>query len=139
MLTSFTQGSNVSRSKRQRSSRLAGAKNKVDRLNYLFEAIEADKASDSENAHGIDSRGSQGEESDSARPQCADRAGVMHGEEASPPGMPVVQWHPPTLSLCAPALPPLGLIPALVGVQHFPGWGYLPVQNKLSICMMHSV
>ena len=37
----------------------------MDRLNYLFEAIEADKASDSDTALGTDSKTSQGAESGS--------------------------------------------------------------------------
>ncbi|KAL3145375.1 hypothetical protein ABBQ38_001625 [Trebouxia sp. C0009 RCD-2024] len=81
-----SQGGIASRSKRQRTSRLGGAKKKVDRLNYLFEAIEADKASDSDTAHGTDSRGSQGEESDSARP-LHHGIGDMRGEEAGPSGV----------------------------------------------------
>lgn len=94
MLTHVMQGGNAARSKRQRTSRLGGAKKKVDRLNYLFEAIEADKASDSDMAHGTDSRGSQGEESDSAR-SLHGRTGDMHGEEdeACPSGVPVAQLH----------------------------------------------
>ena len=90
MLLHVMQGNNASRSKRQRTSRLGGAKKKVDRLNYLFEAIEADKASDSETAHGTDSRGSQGEDSDSAR-SLRGRTGDMLGEEAFPSGASVPQ------------------------------------------------
>ena len=93
------QGNNASRSKRQRTSRLGGAKKKVDRLNYLFEAIEADKASDSETAHGTDSRGSQGEDSDSARP-LRGRTGDMLGEEAFPSGASVPQRHIPCFGMC---------------------------------------
>lgn len=92
MLRHVVQGGIASRSKRQRTSRLGGAKKKVDRLNYLFEAIEADKASDSDTAHGTDSRGSQGEESDSARP-LHHGIGDMRGEEAGPSGVPAAQLH----------------------------------------------
>ena len=63
-------GSGVPRRKRDRSSRLgrkAGDKPKVDRFHYLFEAIEADKASDSETANGTGSRGSQATEQDDAQ------------------------------------------------------------------------
>ena len=60
----------MSRRKRERTSRLgrkAGHKPKVDRFHYLFEAIEADKASDSETANGTGSRLSEGAEPDSAQ------------------------------------------------------------------------
>jgi len=60
----------VPRRKRDRTSRLgrkAGHKPKVDRFHYLFEAIEADKASDSETANGTGSRLSEGADPDSAQ------------------------------------------------------------------------
>jgi len=60
----------VPRRKRERTSRLGrkpGQKPKVDRFHYLFEAIEADKASDSETANGTGSRLSEGAEPDSAQ------------------------------------------------------------------------
>ena len=79
-----TQDGIASHGKRQRMSCLASkgsGKRKLDRLNYLFEAIEADKASDSETAHGTDSRGSQGDELDSARPLCT------YGAKAFPSGV----------------------------------------------------
>lgn len=63
-------GGDVPRHKRERTSRLgrkAGHKPKVDRFHYLFEAIEADKASDSETANGTGSRLSEGAEPDSAQ------------------------------------------------------------------------
>ncbi len=63
-------GGDVPRRKRERTSRLgrkAGHKPKVDRFHYLFEAIEADKASDSETANGTGSRLSEGAEPDSAQ------------------------------------------------------------------------
>ena len=78
------QGGGTSRSKQQRTSYLAGkssGRRKLDRLNYLFEAIEADKASDSETTHGTDSRGSHGGKSDSPQALCA------YAIEALPGGM----------------------------------------------------
>ena len=63
-------GGDVPRRKRERTTRLgrkAGHKPKVDRFHYLFEAIEADKASDSETANGTGSRLSEGAEPDSAQ------------------------------------------------------------------------
>lgn len=67
------QGGIAAHCKRQRKP--SSGKRKLDRLNFLFEAIEADKASDSDTALGADSKGSQGCESDSPLALCA------HGEE----------------------------------------------------------
>lgn len=78
------QGGGASSSKQQRTSYLAGkssGRRKLDRLNYLFEAIEADKASDSETTHGTDSRGSHAGKSESPRALCA------HGTETLPGGV----------------------------------------------------
>ena len=66
------QGAIAAHCKWQQKSR--SGKRKLDRLNFLFEAIEADKASDSDTAHGADSERSQGCESDSSLALCA------HGE-----------------------------------------------------------
>lgn len=58
------------RRKHDRPSRLgrkATGKPKVDRFHYLFEAIEADKASDSETANGTGSMVSEGAEPGSAQ------------------------------------------------------------------------
>ena len=91
LLSHGTQG-RFPRSKRQRTSRLGG-KRKLDRLNVLFEAIEADKASDSETANGTDSRGSQGVEADSEpptalQPSRATWAVATHLQDARIAGMP---------------------------------------------------
>ena len=61
------QDSNMQRKIRRtlRPSGKAHSKRRLDRLNVLFEAIEADKASDSDTALGMDSKTSQGAESSS--------------------------------------------------------------------------
>lgn len=73
------QGGIAAHCKRQRKSN--SGKRKLDRLNFLFEAIEADKASDSDTAHGADSKSSHGCESDSPLALCA------HGEETPSSGV----------------------------------------------------
>ena len=90
------QESGQSGSKRQRTSRLASkSKHKLDRLNFLFEAIEADKASDSETASGTDITDSRGAALDTAQaislqPSLACQPDVMQLPEAHIPG---AQWH----------------------------------------------
>ena len=72
------------RNKQQQISRLARksrGRRKLDRLNYLFEAIEADKASDSETGHGSNSRGSHAGKSEKAQPPGA------HGTQTLPAGV----------------------------------------------------
>lgn len=93
------------RRKRERTSRLgrkAGHKPKVDRFHYLFEAIEADKASDSETAHGTGSRLSEGAEQDSAQATSKqvdqDNNAQAQAEPHDPDAVQSQEAHPDTAS-----------------------------------------
>ncbi|KAA6427377.1 MAG: hypothetical protein FRX49_02041 [Trebouxia sp. A1-2] len=98
-------GGDVPRRKRERTSRLgrkAGHKPKVDRFHYLFEAIEADKASDSETAHGTGSRLSEGAEQDSAQATSKqvdqDNNAQAQAEPHDPDAVQSQEAHPDTAS-----------------------------------------